>query len=207
MPILHQYQDKTGWFIRTVIKNFIITFQLTVAGVKRLQEAGVEDGMRFRRAILFDLWRQGDAYTHGTGPGVIEPYAKGQLEIDFSNDPEPATIFTGCSSCGSLSDLHLVEVQKTEGTYGELYCAVCRRKSPDFIDTSIPLALVTRGVFLKILELKGFRSLDKNALDFKESLEKAFKNKWDQLAEQKIRTKRGTQKALFEENGREKKLV
>jgi len=207
MPILHKYQDKSGWFVRTAIQNAIITFQLTATGAKRLLEAGVKDGSRFRRAILFGLYRTGDAYTHGTGPGVIEPYKRGQLEIDFSNDPEPETIFPRCSSCGSLSDLHFVEIAKEKRHYAGLYCSECRKKSGELIDTSIPLPVVTRGVLAKVLELKGISELDESATTFRKSLDKAFNEKWDRLTARKIQDRKGSQEALFKTDTKQKKLI
>jgi len=206
MPILNQYQDKSGWFVRTTIQNAIITFQLTAAGAKRLLEAGIKDGARFRRAVLFNLYRSGDAYTHGTGPGVIEPYKKGQIELDFSNDPEPETIFPRCSSCGSLSDLHFVEIAKEKRHYAGLYCSECRKKSGDLIDTSIPLPVVTRGVLAKVLELKGISELDKSAAAFKESLDSAFNEKWDELLKKKMQKKQGTQGVLIGAEEKQRKL-
>jgi hypothetical protein len=207
MPILHQYQDKTGWFIRTAIQNAIITFQLTAAGAKRLLESGIKDGARFRRAILFALYRSGDAYTHGTGPGIIEPYKKGQLEIDFSNDPEPETIFPRCSSCGSLSDLHFVDITKENRHYAGLYCSECRKQSGGLIDTSIPLPVVTRGILARVLELKGISELDRSALAYKESLDSAFNEKWDELLKKKRQTKHLTQGVLIGAEEKQRKLT
>lgn len=207
MPRLHRYVGKDGYYVLTSIRKKISTFQLTEVGVKRLLDAGMEDGTGFRRAILFDLWRRGDAYTYGTDPGVIEPYAEGQIELDFSNDPHPDTIFPGCSICGSLDDLHLVEVRKKEGRHAGLYCATCRKKGSATIDTSIPLPLVTRAVLAKVLELKGISNLDKSASAYKDSLERAFNEKWDKLVEKKTQLRRGMQETLFDENGGQKKLI
>jgi len=207
VPILHQYHDRLGWYVRTVIDKAIITFQLTSVGARRLLEAGGKNGTRFRRALLFELYRSGDAYTHGTGPGVIEPYKKGQLEIDFSNDPEPETIFPRCSSCGSLSDLHLVEIAKEKRHYAGLYCSECRKKSGDLIDTSIPLPVITRGILARVLELKGISELDRSAVAYKESLDSAFNEKWDELLKKKRQTKHPTQGVLIGAEEKQRKLT
>jgi hypothetical protein len=206
MPTLHRYQNKSGWFVRTKIENSIITFQLTEVGAERLLDAEIKDGDRFRRALLFDLYRTGDAYTHGTGPGAIEPYKKGQLEIDFTNDPQPETIFPRCSSCGSMSDLHFVEIAKEKRRYAGLYCPVCRKKNANLIDTSIPLPLVTRAVLVKMLELKGIKELDKSAAAFKGSLDSDFNEKWDELLKKKIQTKQVKQGVLIGVEEKQRKL-
>jgi len=207
MPILHKYQDKIGWFVRTAIGDSIITFQLTEAGTMRLLEAGIKDGVRFRRAILFDLWKRGDAYTHGTGPGTIAPIVEGQFELDFSNDPEQDTIFSGCSICGSLDELHLVEVRKEADHYLGLYCSDCRNKNGLTIDTSIPLAIVTRGVLEKVKNIKGIAILDRSGLALQKSIEKSFNDKWDKLLKQKILVRAKIQRTLLDVDDKQKKLI
>lgn len=207
MPILHQYQDKSGWYVRTVIDKAIITFQLTSIGARRLLEAGGKDGRRFRRSALFELFRSGDAFTHGTGPGFIEAQDKGQIELDFTNDPEPESIFPRCSLCGSLDDLHLVELYQEIAGSAAIYCPQCRKRNAMKIDTSIPLRFVNRGVLEKLLEYKGTVLLDASVTAFRESLAKAFKQKWDKFAENKIQRKKAAQTALFEKDERQKKLI
>jgi hypothetical protein len=207
MPILHQYHDKSGWYVRTVIDKAIITFQLTSAGARRLLEAGGKNGRRFRRATLFELFRSGDAFTHGTGPGVIEAQEKGQIELDFTNDPEPESIFPRCSLCGSLADLHLVELCQEIAGSAAIYCPQCRKRNAMRIDTSMPIRFVNRGVLEKFLEYKGIVLLDASVTAFSESLAKAFKEKWDKFAETKIQRKKATQTALFEKDERQKKLI
>jgi len=207
MPILHQYQDRSGWYVRTVIDKAIVTFQLTSAGARRLLEAGGKNERRFRRATLFELYRSGEAFTHGTGPGVIDPQGKGQIELDFTNDPEPETIFPRCSLCGSLDDLHVVELCQEIVCSVAIYCPQCRKGNAVKIDTSIPLRFINRGVYEKLLEYKGIKQFDSSAITFRESLEKAFMEKWDKFAETKIQRKKVTQTALFEKDERQKKLI
>ena len=207
MPILHQYQDRSGWYVRTVIDKAIVTFQLTSAGARRLLEAGGKNGRRFRRATLFELYRSGEAFTHGTGPGVIDPQGKGQIELDFTNDPEPETIFPRCSLCGSLDDLHVIELCQEIADSAAIYCLQCRKRSALSIDTSIPLRFVNRGVLEKLLEYKGIVLLDASLTAFRESLGKAFMEKWDKFAETKIQRKKAAQPALFEKDERQKRLI
>lgn len=207
MPKLHKYVRKDGYYVLTSIRNEIYTFQLTARGIERLLKAGLQDGAQFRRAILFDLWSQGDAYTHGSRPGFIEPLAKGQLELDFINDPQPDTIFPGCSRCGSLDDLHIVEILGDKRSHIELFCIACREKRNERINASIPVPLVTRGILARLIELKGIDSLDENAAVYKDSLERAFIEKWNRLVEEKAKLKKGYQENLFNENGGQKKLI
>lgn len=207
MPILHQYQDKSGYFVRTSIQKIIVTYQLTVGGARRLLEAGVRTETKFHRAQLYELYRSGDAYTHGSGPGKIEPTSAGQLDLDFTNDPEPETIFPKCSSCASLTDLHLVEIKDSQKHAVGLYCPSCRGKNSQIVDTSIPIWLVTRGVFEKVVEKKSIKDIDANAALFKGFLDRAFQEKWELLLVQKIRTKDDKQELLFDSEEKQRKLI
>lgn len=207
MPILHQYQDKRGWYVRTVIDKAIITFQLTSTGAQRLLEAGSKDGKRFRRSALFELYRSGDAFTRGTGPGVIKPKGKGQIDLDFTNDPDPASIFPRCALCKSLDDLHLVEVMSESEDSVAIYCPQCRKGNAIKIDMSMPLRFINRGVLKSLLEYKGIKLFDKSVKTFKESLDKAFEEKWDKFTVTKIQRSKATQEKLFEQDDRQKKLI
>ena len=207
MPKLHKYRSKAGYYVLTSIGSEISTFQLTEKGVQRLLGAGFKAGDRFRRAILFDLWRKGDAFTLGASPGIIEARAEGQLELDLRNDPERDIIFTGCSKCGSLEDLHLVEVLLAETREGSLLCPKCRNENRASSDLSFPISLISREVLLRILEKEHIERLDRNAGAFKEALEKAFNEKWDSLAKGKAQALGGAQERLFEVEDRQKKLV
>jgi hypothetical protein len=207
MPILHQYQDKSGYYARTVIQNNIITFQLTSAGARRLLEAGIKAGAKFRRALLFGIYRSGDAFTHGTGPGVIEPSGVEQMELDFASDPEPQTIFPRCSSCSSLNVLYLVEIQGDQRHALGLFCPLCREKSRSIIDMSIPLPFVTRAIFERLLQMKAVLELDTDAAAFKGHLDRAFQEKWNELLERKIRARDPKQEALFDTEKKQRKLI
>ena len=207
MPILHRYQDKSGYFVRTAIHKIIVTFQLTAYGAQRLLEAGVKAENKFRRAQLYELYRSGDAYTHGSGPGKIESFSVEQLDLDFSNDPEPETIFPKCASCSSMDDLHLAEIKDNQQHSVGLYCPSCRGKLSHIIDTSIPIWLVTKSVFEKILEKKSIQEIDANAALFKSFLDRAFQEKWDLLLNQKMRGKDVKQETLFKSEEKQRKLI
>ena len=127
MPRLRKHKAKDGYYILTRIGNQIVTYQLAKEGWERLQAAGIDVDQCFGRALLLDLYRNGEVFTHGTGPGQIAFDADArQLEFDFSDDPEPETNIPCCSECCSLDDLHLVTVVTDENTTATILCPVCR---------------------------------------------------------------------------------
>ena len=112
MPVLHKYKDREKYYVLTSISGKIVTFQLTAEGHEKLLKSGIKNEERFGRALLFDLYRTGDAFTHGTGPGKIEGADKRQLVFDFPDDPEPGSIFPSCSVCNSINDTMWSESNK-----------------------------------------------------------------------------------------------
>jgi hypothetical protein len=198
MPVLHRYKGKKEFYILTSINGNIVTFQLTNDGNKKLSEAGIEANKTFGRALLLDLVRSGQAYTHGTGPGTIESEDKNlQLKFDFSDDPEPESMFPSCSSCSSLDDLHLVEIKDDEISAGIL-CPRCRTNMAGKLDTSIPLFILTRGVLKRVLDKKGIRKIDSTIEKYQQLLDAEFQGKWEALIKAKnIKT---IQENLFEKD-------
>ena len=150
MPVLHKYKDREKYYVLTSISGKIVTFQLTAEGHEKLLKSGIKNEERFGRALLFDLYRTGDAFTHGAGPGKLEGTDKRQLALDFADDPEPESIFPSCSVCSSINDLHLVEVNDKEHFAG-IYCRECRKIRSATINTSIPLPLINRGLLNRVL--------------------------------------------------------
>jgi hypothetical protein len=196
MPVLHKYKDKDEHYVLTSIKGNIITFQLTAEGQKKLLSAGILPGKTFVRGLLLDLYRSGDAYTHGTGPGkggMLEVDPR-QMELDFSHDPEPESMFPSCGNCSSVGALHLVEEVKGKDHHAVILCAECRIRKAATIDTSIPLPFVTRGILNRLLEMKNIEKFDSSVSAYKELLDKEFQSKWDALAKRKP----GKQEKLFD---------
>ena len=207
MPVLHKYIDRNAFYVRTLIKNAIVTFQLTPEGEKRLGNAGIREGDQFRRRLLISLIIAGQAFTGGTGPGVLGIPAQGQLELDLKDDPEPETLFPKCGNCESMNDLHFVEIVDELTKSAALYCSGCRKRNIGRIDTSIPLQLIKRGTVEELLDIKKISKLDKSVSDLMGLIERAFKEKWDELVFQKIQAKKVKQKGLFDAADKQKKLI
>jgi hypothetical protein len=194
MPVLHRQRKGNVYYVFTEIQGKIIAFKLTHDGERKLKSAGILPGKVFGRAMLLDLYRTGDAFTSGRsmefGQERIEPR---QLQFDFINDPEPESLFPLCSICSSPDDLHLVEM-KDHGHYASLLCNDCRLSRQNSIDTSIPLAFVTRTVLRRLLEMKQIEKKDSSVSNYQVLLEAEFKDKWETLKKRK----RGKQVGLFE---------
>ena len=71
MPVLHKYKNKNEYYILTSIGSNIITFHLTPEGQNKILNAGIKPEQPFGRAILLDLYRSGEVFTFGSGPGEI----------------------------------------------------------------------------------------------------------------------------------------
>lgn len=195
MPVLHKYKDRDDYYILTSIRGNIITFQVTSEGKKKVVEAGIEPEQTFRRSLLLHLIQIGQVYTHGTGPGEIDPYYDPrQLQFDFIDDPQPDTMFPSCSVCSSLTDLHLVEIEADE-SQASLLCESCRKEKVNKIDTSVPIYLVTRSVLKRLLERKGILNIDKSVKRYQELLDSEFENKWEAI--RKTKGKEKNQQLLF----------
>jgi hypothetical protein len=135
MPRLHKYRERNARYVLTAIGGNFITYQLTPDGEKKLTAAGIAPGKKFQRALLLDLYRTGDAFTHGTG--VDDPALASQLEMDFANDPDPETAFPACDICRSVNDLHLTLTGSAGDLVAQLQCAACRAIPAPRPDTSI----------------------------------------------------------------------
>lgn len=205
MPVLHKYKDREKYYVLTSISGSIVTFQLTDEGHQKLLKAGIKKEDRFRRALLFDLYRSGDAFTHGTGPGETQKIDKNQLALDFPDDPEPESIFPACSVCSSINDLHLVEVNDKEH-FASIYCSECRKIRSATINTSIPLPLINRGLLSRVLEINNIQKTDDAVTEYQKMLEAEFTSKWEEIAKTKtIHSKQQNQ--LFESEDNQGKFL
>lgn len=201
MPVLHKYKDREGHYVLTSINKIMVTFQLTLNGEERLLSSGIRDKETFNRGLLLDLYRSGDAYTHGTGPGEeISKVDFRQMGFDFKNDPDPESLFPTCANCSSPGGLHLVEV-KENGHTASILCMDCRLEKSKVIDTSIPLQLINRSVLNHILEIKQIKKIDASVNAFRELLNIQFQAKWDEIARAKAKKKSVKQEKLFKIGG------
>ena len=202
MPVLHQYRDSANYYILTRIKDNIITFQLTDEGLQRLQKAGISAGKKFQRAFLLDLYRDGQVFTQGTGPGEDIDPRQTTLSFDLPNDPDPEEMFPSCSACHSINDLHLVEIIK-DGHKAGILCSDCRSKKITTFDTSIPLTLVTRAILNRFIAMKEITKMDTSVKAYKELLDAEFESKWD--AYKKGKTEQGV--FIEVDDGKQGKLI
>lgn len=200
MPVLYEYKDKNGFYVLTSIAGNIITYQLNDDGFRRLSKAGIKTGNRFHRSLLFDLYRSGEAYTQNKGiRGDLFTHPV-QLELDFSDDPEPETLLPSCSICQSQDDLHLVELIEKECSLAIL-CGTCRQGKQSLIDTSIPLPFVTRTLLKRFLHMRNIKRMDESVSTYQGLLNLEFSDKWKELAEKKAR--KPAQESLISPGGSE----
>jgi hypothetical protein len=182
MPRLHKYVDRDACYALTSIRGAVVTFQLTTEGEHKLIKAGIAYGQSFHRALLLDLYRTGDAFTHG---GVVDGSTQtGQLEMDFANDPDPETAFPACDDCPSVNDLHLTITTSGQTSTAKLNCAPCRASASDPLDTSIPVSLLNRPLLLRLFQLKPVAGKATNVSRFEELLHAEFESRWDDIRKQ-----------------------
>ena len=180
MPKLHKYKDRDEYYVLTSIRGSVVTFQVTAEGHKKLSGAGVRPGQRFDRFLLLDLYRSGHAYTGGGGLKTVI----GQGELDFTDDPEPESMFPCCSECLSHNDLAIAEI-RGEKHYATILCGACRPKKAPFLDVSIPLPLLTKALLNNFLTIRGLSETDDSVSHYRELLHQEFAKKWEALAASK----------------------
>lgn len=63
MPVVHEYEDGSGFYIRSSINNRFVTFQIYESAEQLLKDVGYTDGDVIRWNIVKPLWEQGYIYT------------------------------------------------------------------------------------------------------------------------------------------------
>lgn len=197
MPRLHRYRNRDACYVLTNLGGAVVTFQLTPRGAEKLHGAGIAPSMQFRRAMLLDLIRTGDAFTHGGG--VDDTTSKdGQMDLDLTNDPHPETALPMCGECRKAEGLHLVLSGSPDALRAELLCPECRARA-GILDTSIPLSVVTLPVLLHLVELKRIRERHESVSRYEELLHTESSLRWDEMKKQRA----ATQGFLFEGKGQD----
>ena len=193
MPRLHKYRDKNACYVLTAIRGAVITYQLTPDGERKLNAAGIACGQKFERALLLDLYRTGDAFTRGSG--VNDPALTSQIELDFTNDPDPETAFPACDVCRSVNDLHLTLTGKPTALVAQIQCAeCCVLPAAARSETIIPLGLLSRPILSRLYQIRPVPHKSPGVKQFEELLRTEFEAKWEAL-----RKRRGaTQTSLFD---------
>ena len=197
MPRLHKYRNRNACYVLTAIRGAVVTYQLTPEGERKLTAVGIAPGGQFQRALLLDLYRSGDAFTHGSG--VDDPSLAGadQLEMDFTNDPDPETAFPTCDVCNSVNDLQLTLTGKPQALVAQLQCSVCcvlpAAARPE---TIIPLGLLSRPTLSRLFQIKPVSHKSPGVKHFEELLRAEFESKWEALRKQ-----RGVSQATLFDSG------
>jgi len=197
MPVLHKHLGRNEYYVVTSSNGAVATFKLTGKGIKKLRSAGLVEGESFDTSMLLDLYRSGDAYTHGKVTAEARGKSR-QMKFHFLNETQPGSGFPRCSGCGLVEDLHLVEVKADVPTL-TLLCRRCRRKKLALIDTSIPLPLVSRGILKRLLTIKKIGKRDCSVTGYQKVLEAKFTKKWDEVAKKKRKSKSARQSDLFQQ--------
>jgi len=195
MPVLHKHPGRNEYYAVTSNNGTVVTFKLTGKGTKKLRSVGLVDGENFDTTILLDLYRSGEAFTHGKATAEARGKSR-QMKFDFLNDTQEESTFPCCSGCGLVEDLHLVEVKAGVPTLS-LLCRRCRRKKLGLIDTSIPLPLVTREILKRLLTMKKIGKCDSSVTGYQKVLEAKFNKKWEEAADKRKKGKSGRQGDLL----------
>lgn len=84
MPVLHEYTDEYGMYVRSCINDDFITLQLTPSASKLLNELGYHDESKISWALIRPLWDNGYAYT---SDGNSIPTDSSDVKVEFEDAP------------------------------------------------------------------------------------------------------------------------
>ncbi|QSG02888.1 hypothetical protein [Natranaeroarchaeum sulfidigenes] len=82
MPVLHSYENKPGFYVRSQVDGNPITFQVSPAGAEVLEDLGYCNQSDIPWNVLRPLYNKDDLYTKNTG--IDESQMGTQQEIDLS---------------------------------------------------------------------------------------------------------------------------
>ena len=72
MPVLHEYHNKRGMYVKARYGNRMVTYQLAPAAAAELRRRGMGEGSQLTPDVLHSMVAAGLAYTHGSGAGVVD---------------------------------------------------------------------------------------------------------------------------------------
>jgi hypothetical protein len=67
MPVLRNYVDAPGYYVRGAIESEFITYQVSPAAARSLRKAGFDHGSTISWGLCSQLSAEGHLYTHGSG--------------------------------------------------------------------------------------------------------------------------------------------
>jgi hypothetical protein len=194
MPALRAYRNKEGHYALAGIKGRIVTYRLSLDGVKRLSDSGIQDDGKFPWSLLLELIRQGDAF-NGKSGGTTEDlsgWTQQGFVFDIPNHEPATTDPVPLCGCGSMAGLHIVGL--AAGKAALILCDACRTARLNDIEASVPLYLITTPTALeRLLERDGLIP-DATVTAYRDLLSLNLVAKY----RAKVRPKGGSvQKALF----------
>lgn len=178
MPVLHSYRNKEGHYILAGVNGRIVTYRLSVEGVRRLEDNSISEGVKFSWAMLLELIRQGDAYTSSASTNDEDFSGWHQLGLIFDipeNEPNQAEPVPLCA-CGSMEGLHISELAALKTA--SLLCNECRTAKRDQVDASVPIYMInTPSALDHLLDRSGLVS-DNSVAAYYELLNSNLAAKW-----------------------------
>jgi hypothetical protein len=88
MPVVHEYMDRSGIYIRTALDGTFVTYQVHPNAASLFEQLGYDDGDSVNWQIIKPLWDDGYVYTGGSGTDQTE---LDELDLDADDAPKPST--------------------------------------------------------------------------------------------------------------------
>jgi hypothetical protein len=181
MPKLHRYKNQDKCYVLTSLRGNVITFRLTPEGVRKLTQAGVAPDQKFPRALLFDLWRTGDAFTVGGRATEADHACINQLELDFAKDPDPEGAFPTCEECDSVENLHLSILRESGRLVAKLQCPHHRNVTSHTLEACIPVRLMSLQLFGRLFDISPVTKNYDSVTRYERLLRMRLESKWEEV--------------------------
>ncbi len=72
MPVIHQYVNKKGFYVKSAFEGNITTYQVSGSGEEYMRSRGYHEGTSVSVEELMWMKRKGYIYSGGSGPGAID---------------------------------------------------------------------------------------------------------------------------------------